>query len=212
MRQGTCLLFGAAAFLVIGAVLHSTALVAQTAKEWSQCAGREGPIADVIIGGCSAMIQAGQGSPKQLATAFNNRGVAYKSKGEFDRALEDYNQAILLNPSFASAYNNRGVIYRLKGDYNRAIRDYDEAIWLDNNIPALFYNRAIAYSEKQDYDHAIEDFEMVLRFNQKNALALYGRGVVKLKKGDTQSGSADIANAKAINPKVEEEFEHSAKR
>ena len=204
--------FAVATVLATVAVMSRSVVVAQTSKEWRQCSGAEGAIADVIIGGCSAMIQAGQGSPKQLATAFNNRGVAYKSKGEFDRALEDYNQAIILNPSFASAYNNRGVIYRLKGDYNRAIRDYDEAIWLDNNIPALFYNRAIAYSEKQDYDHAIEDFEMVLRFNQKNALALYGRGVVKLKKGDTQSGSADIANAKAINPKVEEEFEHSAKR
>jgi len=45
------------------------------------------------------VIQAGQGSPKQLATALNNRGVVYKFKGEYDRALEDYNQAILLNPS-----------------------------------------------------------------------------------------------------------------
>jgi len=53
---------------------------------------------------------------------------------------------------------------------------------------------------------------MVLRFNAKNALALYGRGAVRLKKGDSQTGSADIADAKAINPNVAEEFEHSAKR
>ena len=104
------------------------------------------------------------------------------------------------------------MIYRLKGDYDRAIKDYDEAIWLDSSIPAFFYNRAIAYTEKQDYDRAIADFEMVLRFNSKNALALYGRGVVRLKKGDSQTGSADIADAKAINPNVAEEFEHSAKR
>ncbi len=185
---------------------------AQMSKEWSQCSGGEGPIADVIISGCSAVIQAGQGSPKQLATAFNNRGVVYKFKGEYDRAMEDYNQAILLNPSFANAYSNRGVIYRIRGDYERAIKDYDQAIGLDNNIPALFYNRAIAYTEKQDFDRAIADFEMVLRFNAKNALALYGRGVVRLKKGDSERGSADIADAKAINPKVEEEFGRSAKR
>lgn len=187
-------------------------VVAQMSKEWSQCSGAEGAIADVIISGCSTVIQAGQGSPKQLATAFNNRGVVYKFKGEYDRALEDYNQAILRNPSYANAYNNRGVTYRLKGDYDRAIRDYDEAIWLDRSIPAFFYNRAIAYTEKQDYDRAIADFEMVLRFNAKNALALYGRGAARLKKGDSQTGSADIADAKAINPNVAEEFEHSAKR
>ncbi|HJX81204.1 MAG TPA: tetratricopeptide repeat protein, partial [Candidatus Udaeobacter sp.] len=136
--------------------------VAQISKEWSQCSGREGAIADLIIDGCSAVIQAGQDSPNRLATAFNNRGVAHKFKGENDSALEDYNQAILLNPNFANAYNNRGVIYRLKSDYDRAIKDYDEAIWLDSNIPAFFYNRAIAYTDKEDFGRAIRDFDAVL--------------------------------------------------
>jgi tetratricopeptide (TPR) repeat protein len=204
--------FAAATLLATVAVMSNAVVMAQTSKEWSQCSGGEGPIADIIISGCSAVIQAGQDNPRRLATAFNNRGVAHKFKGEYDRALEDYDQAILLNPSFASAYNNRGVIYRLKGEYDRAIRDYDQAIWLDNNIPATFYNRAIAHSEKEDYDRAVGDFDVVLRFNPKNALALYGRGVARLKKGDAQSGSADIAAAKAINANVVQEFEHSGKR
>jgi tetratricopeptide (TPR) repeat protein len=194
------------------AVMPINMVVAQMSKEWSQCSGAEGAIADVIISGCSAVIQGSQGSPKQLATAFNNRGFVYKFKGEYDHALEDYNQAILLNPGFASAYNNRGVIYRLRGDYDHAIKDYDQAIWLDSNVPASFYNRGIAYSDKQDYDHALGDFDVVLRFNPKNALALYARGIVRLKKGDTQSGAADIAAAKAINSNVAQEYEHSGKR
>jgi hypothetical protein len=35
---------------------------------------------------------------------------------------------------------------------------------------------------------------------------------VRLKKGDTESGTADIAAAKAINYNVAEEFEHSGRR
>src|SRR6266566_2410075 len=167
-----------AAATVLATMVISNVVVAQISKEWSQCTGGEGPIADVIISGCSAVIQAGQDSPKRLA----------------------------------NAYNNRGVIYRLEGEYDRAIRDYDEAIWLGSNLPAVFYFRATASTEKQDYDHAVGDFDVVLRFNSKNALALYGRGIVKVKKGDTQSGSADIAAAKAINSNVAEEFEHSGKR
>jgi tetratricopeptide (TPR) repeat protein len=201
-----------AAATVLATMVISNVVVAQISKEWSQCTGGEGGIADVIISGCSAVIQAGQDSPRRLATAFNNRGVAYKFKGEHDRALEDYDQAILLNPSFANAYNNRGVIYRLKGEYDRAIADYDQAIWLDSNVPATFYNRAIAYSEKQDYDRALVDFDSVLRFNSKNSLALYGKGLAKMKKGDTQAGMADIAAAKAINSNVAAEFEHSGRR
>jgi len=204
--------FAVATLLATVAVMSNAVVMAQTSKEWSQCSGGEGPIADVIVSGCSAVIQAGQDNPRRLATAFNNRGVAHKFKGEYDRALEDYEQAILLNPSFANAYNNRGVIYRLKDEYDRAIRDYDQAIWLDRNVPAFFYNRAIAYSEKQDYDRALADFNAVLRFNSKNSLALYGKGLAEMKNGDAQAGMADIAAAKAINPNVAEEFEHSGRR
>jgi hypothetical protein len=67
--------FTAATVLATLAVMCNTVLVAQTSKEWSQCTGGDGPIADVIISGCSAVIQAGQDNPKRLATAFNNRGV-----------------------------------------------------------------------------------------------------------------------------------------
>src|SRR5208282_3414783 len=100
----------------------------------------------------TAIIQAGQDPAKKLATAFDNRGIAYRLKGEYDRALLDYEQAIRLNPSSANPYNNRGIIYRIKGDYDRAIADYDEAIWLKSgDYPAAFYNRALAYADKGEY-------------------------------------------------------------
>jgi tetratricopeptide (TPR) repeat protein len=203
--------FAAARVLALLTFMPNMA-VAQISKEWSQCSGREGAIADLIIDGCSGVIRAGQDSANRLATAFNNRGVAHKFKGEYDLALEDYDQAILLKPSFANAYNNRGVLYRLKRDYDHAITDYDEAIWLDSNVPAFFYNRAIAYADKEDYGPAIADFDAVLRFNPKNALGLYGRGVARMKNGDAQNGSADIAAAKELNPNVVQEYEHSGMR
>ena len=48
-----------------------------------------------------------------------------------------------------------------------------------------------------------------MHFNAKNALALYARGLTLLKKGDAAVGKADIAAAKAINPNVAEQFDHS---
>lgn len=87
-----------------------------------------------------------------MAIAYNSRGVAFKSKREFDRALQDYDQAIRLNPYGASRYNNRGVIYRIKGDYARAIQEYSRAIMLQGDYLAAYYNRALAYSDFGQYE------------------------------------------------------------
>jgi tetratricopeptide (TPR) repeat protein len=188
-------------------VLLNAAVSAQTPRGWDQCVGHESP--DLVIEGCSEIIDEGQQAPAILSTAHNNRGVAYKVKGEYDLALKDYDLAIELNPNAASHFNNRGVLYRLKHDYDRAIADYDEAIWLKSDYIAAFYNRALAYVDKGDYGRALADFGVVLQFNPKSALALYARGWMLLKKGDAEAGNADIAAAKAINPNIAEQFDPS---
>jgi tetratricopeptide (TPR) repeat protein len=192
----------------ISAVLTGGAS-AQSVSAWNQRIGREGPVPDLVIEGCTEIIQEGQGTLALIALAFNNRGVAHRIKGEYDQALQDYEQAIRLNPNSASHYNNRGILYRMKHDYDRAIADYDEAIRLKSDFVAAFYNRALAYADKGDYDRAFADFDIVLRFNDKNALAIYARGMMQLKKGDAEAGNADIANAEAIDPHVAEQYKES---
>jgi tetratricopeptide (TPR) repeat protein len=185
------------------------AAFAQDQREWDKCIGREGPIPEVVIKGCSQIIEDTQNVPKILATAHNNRGVAYRLKGEHDLALNDYDEAIRLNPNSANYYNNRGIIFRLKHDYDRAITEYGEAIWLKHDYVAAYYNRALAYSDKGEYDKALTDFGVALQFNPKNALALYTRGITFLKKGDAEAAQADIDAARTINPNIAKEFDRS---
>ena len=67
----------------------------------------------------------------KYAFAYNNRGNVYRDKGDVDRALADYNEAIRLDPKYAVAYNNRANAYRGKGELDRAIADYNDAIRVD---------------------------------------------------------------------------------
>ena len=106
---------------------------------------------------------------------FNNRGVAYEDKGDYDRAIADYDQAIRLEPDYASAFNNRGVAYRLKSDYDRAIRDYDQAIRLKPDYALAFNNRGYAYRQKGEYDHAIRDYDQAIRLKPDYVDAYNGK-------------------------------------
>jgi tetratricopeptide (TPR) repeat protein len=62
-----------------------------------------------VISGCTTVIQSGRENTENLAVAFNNRGNAYSDKGDLERAIQDYDQAIRLNPQYATAFNNRGM-------------------------------------------------------------------------------------------------------
>ena len=54
--------------------------------------------------------------PQVYAEALNNRGSAYFGKREYDHAIQDYDGAIKINPSFAQALYNRGVTKLTNGD------------------------------------------------------------------------------------------------
>ena len=54
--------------------------------------------------------------------AFYNRGIAYHEKRDYDRAIEDFNQAIKLNPKLARGLSARAATALAgNGDYEKAI-------------------------------------------------------------------------------------------
>ena len=110
------------------------------------------------------------------ADAYNNRGIAYDSKGEYGLAIKDFNQAMQLNPSDAVPHNNRGTVYVDKNEIDLAIRDFNQAIRLNPNEDKTYNNRGIAYHKQGDYNLAIKDFNHAIRLRPDDANAYYNRG------------------------------------
>jgi tetratricopeptide (TPR) repeat protein len=134
------------------------------------------------------------------ADAFFRRGVAHAKKGDFVRAITDYNEAIRLDPKNADAFFSRGVAYAEKGDLDRAITDYSEVIRLDPKNALAFANRGADYFKKGDLDRAVTDSSEAIRLAPERFAWTYCiRGTVKLKNNDS-SGNDDIAKARQLNP------------
>jgi tetratricopeptide (TPR) repeat protein len=70
----------------------------------------------------------------QIVNAFNNRGTAYADLKQFKKAIQDYNQAIELDPEYTHAFNNRGFAYADLKQFKKAIQDYNQAIELDPEL------------------------------------------------------------------------------
>ena len=50
--------------------------------------------------------------------ALFNRGFAYDKVSEFDLAIQDYSQAIAIDPNNAFTYYNKGISLDRKGDFD----------------------------------------------------------------------------------------------
>src|SRR5258707_10431689 len=112
------------AALLIAATFATPAL----ADDWETCAKGAG---DDAIAACTRAIKSGTYNGKTLALAYSNRGVEWRAKGELERAIADYDEAIKADPQQSAAYNNRGIAYAAGSDYDKAIADYDEAVKLN---------------------------------------------------------------------------------
>src|SRR5262249_32224032 len=104
-----------------------------------------------------------------------------------DRALQDFDEAIRLDPNYADAYSNRGYAFMRKGDYDRAIADFDRVLELMPDDPTALSNRGYAYLNKGGYVMAIKSYDRALHqrpdatnyANRCTARALWGKELTK---------------------------------
>jgi tetratricopeptide (TPR) repeat protein len=171
--------------------------------DYDACFKQSGEMAIVA---CTQSIASGRYEGGNLAALYNNRGIEYNAKRDYDDAIADYDQAIGLDPKYALAFNNRGQTYAAKSNYDRAIADYSQAIRIDalpksGTYINVYDNRGQAYAAKGDYEHAIADYSEAIRIDPKYALAYNNRGIVYAARGDFDRAIADYSQAIHIDPK-----------
>ncbi len=141
-----------------------------------------------------------------FAEAYNNRGLAHKTKGDLDAALNDLNEAIRLRPDIAVAYSNRGVIRKAKGDLDGAIDDYNEAVRLRPDSAEAYNNRGTALLAKGVLDGALNDLNEAIRLKPSYGRAYMNRGLTLKAKGDLDGALEDLNEAVKLTPDSAEVF------
>lgn len=72
-----------------------------------------------------------------------NRAWSWINKGDHDKAVKDFSNAIAIDPEFDAAYYGRAYVWYKKADLQRAIIDAKEAVKLspaNNQYDNLLYN------------------------------------------------------------------------
>jgi len=145
-----------------------------------------------------------------------SRGDSYAEEGQYEMAIQEYDEAIRLEPVDADAiradaYYKRGLAHEALGktkearrDFESAIQEYDETI-RTNPYAYPYHHRALTYKAlgmtieaERDFESAIQEYDETIRLDPQAGGYYYYRGVAHEALGKTLEAERDFAKAKEL--------------
>lgn len=136
-----------------------------------------------------------------LVTAYFNRGLAYHLNGDYDKAIEDFDRVITMNPEDDKAFYYRGNAHALQRSADKALEDYSRAIRLNPDDARLYYYRGLAYQENPaTLDLAVDDFKRAIALDPSDAKTHCFLGIVYYKQQQYRTAAKYFGMAIDIDP------------
>lgn len=137
---------------------------------------------------------------KQRGLLLYSRGASYEELGIRDRALSDFDAAVVLLPDFPNVYIYRGIIWGDKHEYHRALQDFLTASKLNPDNPLVFNNLGNVYQKLGNLDLAVENYDRAIGLRADYAEAYYNRAHTFVLKQDEKRAVADYDKAITLQP------------
>jgi tetratricopeptide (TPR) repeat protein len=146
---------------------------------------------------CTALIELGARSPKEMSYIHVLRGEFYRKRGLLDLAFVDFAEALDLFPGSIDAYFHRALAYRDKNQLNEALADLDQAAssaeWLGPRV-----ERAAVLELLHENERALEDYDYVVLRAPEFAPSYLSRGEFLLRSGNLDRAKSDFDRAVAL--------------
>lgn len=133
---------------------------------------------------------------------YTNSGLIKSFSGAYHEALDDYNEAVELDPKNSVAFNNRGYTYNVMEDYKNAIVDFEEAISLEENFAYALNNRGFAKIKLGLKDEGLKDLEKSITLDGTNSYCYLNFGVYHYDNGEYKKALEYYNKAKELDDKT----------
>ncbi len=170
--------------------------VAEKAREAHQQGDLSGAI-DLY----SQALDAGGLSNQAIAMVHSDRGRAYHQMYEVERALADFNDALLLNPQNPVVHAHRCSLYLIQRRYLEAEQDADTAINLAPKSSYALTARARCHRHQGRIAEALEDYKRVLDSDPLYVPAYLETAALQVLQGRFEEGLRGFRRVMDIDPK-----------
>ncbi|MBP5976214.1 tetratricopeptide repeat protein [Brasilonema sp. CT11] len=150
--------------------------------------------------GLTAWYQSKQAELNSAKSKYYSQAFIDLQNGNEKYSLEQFNQALRLDPNDPQIYYNLGATHSHLGDNKGAIEDYNQALRLNPNYAVAYNNRGLARINLGDNKGAIEDCNQALRLDPNYAVAYNNRGFARSNLGDNKGAIEDCNQALRLDP------------
>lgn len=89
------------------------------------------------------------------AVTYRQEGFDRQQRGDIQGAVEAYQKAVALDPSYPAPYNDLGVLFEQLGQIEDAKKSYEQALVIDPNYLKAHANLALLYERLSEKEKAI---------------------------------------------------------
>ena len=143
-------------------------------------------------------------------------GRKFYNKRMYNRALQEFDLAVKIDPNNFRAFYWRGRVYLKMGHYNRATADFKMVVKLKPHYARPYHNLGWLYYQKGKYEESIQYLNKAIELEPNNGWAYYTRGRSHFKKGDLQSGLRDTKKSCGLGYQqacsVQEKYENEGNK
>jgi tetratricopeptide (TPR) repeat protein len=131
---------------------------------------------------------------------YNNLGESYIQKEQYDDAIREIKNSLLLHPDNYVAHNNLAIAYENKGQREKSLEHYKIALKLKPDYHVIHSNIGFLYLEKGLLDLAIYHLETAVKYDPYNPKAHLNLGIAYKSQGLISKAEEHYKIARKLNP------------
>jgi tetratricopeptide (TPR) repeat protein len=138
---------------------------------------------------------------KEAEVLWSNKGRALAELGKSEMALDCYEEALRIEPTYALALVQSADLKHELGDLEGAVARYTEALKKDPQNHKCWFERGSALLGLDENESAIQSLDRALAINPSNKKAIYNKGVALFRLGRPEDAAVCLEKAVELDAK-----------